>query len=297
MLSRFFDKITRLSVRFKWVTLILTFTVLAAGLYALTQLNQELLPPISFPQTIVVTQWSDSESAEQLLSEITDPLDAALSEIEGVVNVESTTNNSFAVTIVRNEFGLNQDRVVETIETLTDAFALPEGAEIQVFTFDLGDLPVVISSISSSELTLPELKAVIENELRPTLLDIENVSEVAVSGGQELPKDEPAAGVVDDSAEPEPEPTATPNPAAAEKPLSRLNFTLRTALSAYGFDDIENAQDITAEQALAVIGLVILRYRRWSNSVTKICWPSIRKHWLTCPATILKHSILTCSMS
>ncbi len=255
MLSRFFDKITRLSVRFKWVTLILTFTVLAAGLYALTQLNQELLPPISFPQTIVVTQWSDSESAEQLLSEITDPLDAALSEIEGVVNVESTTNNSFAVTIVRNEFGLNQDRVVETIETLTDAFALPEGAEIQVFTFDLGDLPVVISSISSSELTLPELKAVIENELRPTLLDIENVSEVAVSGGQELPKDEPAAGVADDSAEPEPEPTATPNPAAAEKPLSRLNFTLRTALSAYGFDDIENAQDITAEQALAVIGL------------------------------------------
>ncbi|MCO5199477.1 MAG: efflux RND transporter permease subunit [Anaerolineae bacterium] len=255
MLSRFFDKITRLSVRFKWVTLILTFAVLAAGLYALTQLNQELLPPISFPQTIVVTQWSDSESAEQLLSEITDPLDAALSEIEGVVNVESTTNNSFAVTIVRNEFGLNQDRVVETIETLTDAFALPEGAEIQVFTFDLGDLPVVISSISSSELTLPELKAVIENELRPTLLDIENVSEVAVSGGQEMPKDEPAAGVVDDSAEPEPEPTATPNPAAAEKPLSRLNFTLRTALSAYGFDDIENAQDITAEQALAVIGL------------------------------------------
>ena len=52
---------------------------------------------------------------------------------------------------------------------------------------------------------------------------------------------------------------------------------MRTALSAYGFDDIENAQDITAEQALAVIGLVILLYRRWSNSVTKICWPLIRE--------------------
>ncbi|MCK5922790.1 MAG: efflux RND transporter permease subunit, partial [Methylococcales bacterium] len=187
--TRFFDRITRASVTWRWVTIFLTFAVLAAGGYSYTQINQELVPPVEFPQTILVAQWPDSESTEQFLTEITQPLEQAMQAIEGVVNVESTTNKGLVFLIVRNEFGENQARLTEEIEAVAAAIDLPEGVEPEVFNFSLSDLPVVVASVSSAELSLPELKALIESELEPELLAIDMVSKVDIGGGQELPEE------------------------------------------------------------------------------------------------------------
>ena len=189
MLTRFFDRITRASVTWRWLTIILTFAVLAIGGYSYTQINQELVPPVEFPQTILVAQWSDAESTDNFLTDVTIPLELAMQGIEGVVNVESTTNKTLGIFIVRNEFGENQARLTEDIKTAAAETPLPEGVEPEVFNFNLSDLPVVIASVSSAELTLPELKTLIETELEPQLADIEFVSQVNISGGQELPEE------------------------------------------------------------------------------------------------------------
>src|SRR6185503_6010756 len=92
MIAAFFDRITRLSLRFYWVTLALSLIIIVLGVLALGDLNQELLPRIEFPQTVIVVQWPDAESADQFLNEVTIPLEEKLSAVEGVVNVESTTS-------------------------------------------------------------------------------------------------------------------------------------------------------------------------------------------------------------
>ncbi len=189
MLSKFFDQITRLSLRFRWVTIILTAVILGLGIYAATQLNLELLPRVEFPQTIVIAQWGDSESSSEVLNEITIPLEENLSVVEGVVNVESTTNNGFAVIIVRYDFGLEQDRLLAEIETAVAETDLPDTAETNVLNFSLTDLPVVIASVSAADLELSELKQLVESELQPQLAAVNDVSEVTISGGQELPEE------------------------------------------------------------------------------------------------------------
>ena len=68
MLSSFFDTITRLSLRFRWITILLTAVILGLGIYAATTLNLELLPRVEFPQTIVIAQWSEGESSADLLN-------------------------------------------------------------------------------------------------------------------------------------------------------------------------------------------------------------------------------------
>ncbi|MGD8806893.1 MAG: efflux RND transporter permease subunit, partial [Chloroflexota bacterium] len=188
MLTRIFDRITRLSLRFRWAVLILSLLIIAAGIYAASTLNLELLPRIEFPQTVVVVQWQDSESADQFLSEITIPLEGVLSDVEGVVNVESTTSKNFAFIILRNEFGLDPDRILQDIESATAGVTLPNGVESpQILNFSLSDLPVVVASASSAELSLVELKDLVSSELQPRLAGLEDVSEVSISGGQELP--------------------------------------------------------------------------------------------------------------
>jgi multidrug efflux pump subunit AcrB len=222
MMTSFFDLITRLSLRLRWVTIGVTLILLAAGVWATTQLNQELLPRVEFPQTVVVAQWPDSDSAAQFLETITIPLEERLTAVSGVVNVESTTNPGFAFIIVRNDFGMNQAAVFAELETAAQTLPLPDGAEIQVFNFSLSDLPVVVASVSSEELSLPDLKALVESELQPRLEGLPQVSSVAISGGQELPDEEttetaelpPAAP----TAVPEPTPEPTAEPTAAPEP-------------------------------------------------------------------------------
>ncbi len=172
------------------------------------------------------------------------------------MNVESTTNPGFAFLVVRNEFGVSQDVMLERIEGAVNDVTLPSDMDApQILDFSLSDLPVVTVSVSSGELSLDELKALVESELVPELTAIEQVSQVTVSGGQALPEAESEVVEVEEevtevaaatptteptpTAEPTLEPTATPDPA-------RLPDTLIQGAAAAGLT-IEFAQDITPE--------------------------------------------------
>jgi multidrug efflux pump subunit AcrB len=192
MVAALFDRITRLSLRFYWLTIAFTVIVFVAGVWAMTRLNLELLPRIEFPQTVVVVQWPDAGTAEYFLEEITVPLEQQLAAVPGVINVESTTNPGFAFVLVRNNFDMNQEVVLAAIETAVAGLALPETAETQVLNFSLSDLPVVVASVSSGEMTLVELKEAVELELQPRLEALDQVSRVSISGGQEAPEAAPA---------------------------------------------------------------------------------------------------------
>ena len=189
MLTSLFDRITRLSLRLNWVTISLSLVMLVLGGFALGGLNQELVPRVEFPQTIVIAQWGDAASADDFLAEVTIPLEDALRAIDGVVNVESTTNQTFGFLNVRNEFGLDQTRITARIETAVEAAGLPEGVEPQVLSFSLSDLPIVTASISSSVLSLEDLKARVLGEIVPELEAYEEIARVTVGGGQELPEE------------------------------------------------------------------------------------------------------------
>lgn len=262
MLTKFFDHITELSLRFRWITIALTAVIIIAGIIAMTGLNQELVPRVEFPQTVIVAQWPDAETPEQFLDEVTIPLENAFADVDGVVNVESTTSGGFAFIIVRNDFGLDQDRVLKRLDEATASVALPDEAETELLNFSFSDFPVVVASVSSSELTLPELKALIEEEIQPQLATLDEVSEVSVGGGQELPEEVVIAEetaveevaieeeVAEETAsstavEPEPEVEIIEEPEVVEDP-GRLPGIVTTGGEALGVK-IEYAQDVTVE--------------------------------------------------
>lgn len=212
MLEKIFDFITRGSLRFRWITILITIVVLAAGVFAVTQLKQELIPSIEFPQTVVLALNPGTEP-ETMLGEITVPLEDAVGDIEGVVNVESTTSNGVSVLIVRSEFGLDQEAIRAEIQSAVESLDYPEGMETpELLTFSFADLPVASFSVSSDNLSLQELKDLVESEIGPQLEEISGVAAVEVSGGQELPTEvtpEPSP-TEEPTPEPTPEPTATP---------------------------------------------------------------------------------------
>lgn len=187
MLERFFDAVTNASIRFKWLTIAISLILIVVGAGAVGQMKQELIPSIEFPQTILLAFNPDLDSAT-LLEEVTLPIEESLNEIEGVVNVESTTSDGVAFIIARNEFGLDQEALREEISAALATLDYPEGMEIpELLTFSFADLPIATLSVSSQGLSLEELQLLVNEEVIPQLEGVNEVASVQVSGGQELP--------------------------------------------------------------------------------------------------------------
>ena len=119
-----FDSITRLSLRFRWITVVLTVLLMVGGFYSFIDLNQELLPDIEFPQTFVIVR-NDGATSDQVLAMYSVPIEDGAEEVNGVVNIETISNEGFGFAIIRNEFGEDQDQIVEDIRTQLDAIPLP----------------------------------------------------------------------------------------------------------------------------------------------------------------------------
>jgi len=210
MIQALIDRLTRASLRFRWVTIVLAIVALVAGVIAVVQLNQELIPSIEFPTTVVLAFNSGMEP-ENMRDEVTIPIENAVREIDGVVNVESTTSTGVAVVQVQSEFGLDMEAFRAELTDAIEALSYPEGMEApELLSFGMDDLPTVYGSVSSEELALPELKALVESEILPVIGEIPGVAAVQVSGGQELPTEPP----------PTPEPTATPTAEPSPTPTT-----------------------------------------------------------------------------
>lgn len=179
-----FSAVTAFSLRFRFLTLLLAVAVLVAGGYAATQLNQELLPPVEFPQTIVLAQVSGL-SSEEVLSLITERLEAELSTIPEVVNIESTTTGAFgSVLTLLNDFGIDRKALLEDVQEGIDNVWLPRrsiapqaGQDKAAFAASLlGDLtPDVLLYLQSRDSNFlfqlePEVWGLLAPETARTLL-------------------------------------------------------------------------------------------------------------------------------
>ncbi len=148
-MKAFFNLLTRLSLRFRAITLLLVVAVILLGVVGTTQLKQELIPPIELPFTIILGQTSGL-SADQVMKIVTLPLESELDKIPELVNIESTTTGTFGVIIqASNEFGINKARLDRDVQAAIDRMWLPvrriepvEGQTAEAFSMDLlGQLP------------------------------------------------------------------------------------------------------------------------------------------------------------
>jgi len=144
----FFNLLTQIALRFRAITLAIDVLIMSLGVIAVAELKQELLPPIEFPQTIILAQVSGMTS-DQVLNIVTERVEDALLEIPEIVNVESQTSGTFGVVItVSNDFGLDQDALRADIQSVLDnvwlptrSIQAPEGENPDEFASELlGDL-------------------------------------------------------------------------------------------------------------------------------------------------------------
>src|SRR5438445_12508566 len=121
--------VTRLSLKLGSVVVLAVVGLFGAGIFAATQVQQDLLPNISFPAFIVVTPYPGA-SPEVVDQGVTLPVVSALQGVPGVSSVTSTSSAGVSLVIILFKDGADTVSARANIGTRLDGVkgTLPQQA-------------------------------------------------------------------------------------------------------------------------------------------------------------------------
>lgn len=165
------------------VTIFLTLV----GLLGLISMKVELLPNISIPTLVVVTQMARA-GAPEIEEKITTPLEEALNSVSGLKKISSRSEEG--VSLIQLEFAWGTEIELKSMEVKERLYklVLPKEAETPyLWRWNPASQPVFRCDIydNDNRLTLAELKELVEKTIKPRLERIQGIGAVNVLGGEE----------------------------------------------------------------------------------------------------------------
>ncbi len=156
------------------------------GIVCLTKLPVDLLPKVSQPTVVVITQWPNV-APEELETQITRPLEQAVSSASNLYQVSSSSTQGSSVVRVSFNYGSDIGQaaidVLQLVERAKRSF--PTDPTLQspiVFKIDPSQLPILIYGVSGST-DLARLKSQLNNQVAPILQSANGVASVNATGG------------------------------------------------------------------------------------------------------------------
>ncbi|MDX2377490.1 efflux RND transporter permease subunit [Microbacterium sp. LRZ72] len=177
------SKLAVLSLRNRALIALVTIVAAVFGVIALSNLKQELIPSIEFPQLTVVTSYPGA-SPEVVNTDVSTPIESA---IQGIAGLESTTATSTTnASIVSASFSYGTDlataeqKINQAINRIESQ--LPDSADPNVVAASFDDLPVIQLAVTGydDEQTIEDR---LEQLVIPELEDVDGVNAADIVGG------------------------------------------------------------------------------------------------------------------
>ncbi|MBE0480702.1 MAG: efflux RND transporter permease subunit [Dehalococcoidia bacterium] len=189
--------LSKLAIRNRAVTLLLTLLLIGASVWATFQLKMELLPAFDLPMMTVITVYPDA-SPEMVLDEVTVPVEGLISEQwkdRGLRHIYSTSAEQISVIFVDFEYGTGMDKVQASIREGIPGLNLPASVvglplvspQVQenphVLPINLDLMPLAVFSLSGN-VPPDELRHIAETLVVPELESVDGVLLAEIEGGQ-----------------------------------------------------------------------------------------------------------------
>lgn len=169
----------------KFAVWLMTLVITVAGITAGLNMKLETIPDITVPVVTATTIYPGA-TPDQVVSELSEPHEKAVQNLEGVKTVTSSSYQNASSLQIEFEFGTDMKEAEADVSAALQNIPLPTGAqEPKVARISINAFPVAAISLSSDKDSLAQLTEKVETNLVPTLEGIEGVSSVAVTG-QEL---------------------------------------------------------------------------------------------------------------
>lgn len=176
--------ITGTAISKRTVTVLAVFIILIAGVTAYNSLRVELFPEVEFPLVTVTISYPGADP-DAVVRDAAAPIERAVSGMQGLESVQSTTFEGNSIIFATFEFGTDMANAQSEIEAAIGAIPFVSGVEEPtVGRFNPGQLPVIQFSIISDD-GAAEIASVVQSQILPAVSDIDGVLQVQVTGETE----------------------------------------------------------------------------------------------------------------
>ncbi len=179
--------IIRTAIKRPITIFVMMLVILLLGMVSISKMKMALTPDVEFPVAIVMTEYRGAGPAE-VESLVTDKIEGAVSNVENIDSVSSTSSDGLSLVIVKLNYGVDLDKAVNSIRDKISMVqgTLPDDAgSPTIMKVDLNAEAVANIVVSSDAMSSDALKTFAEDTVKDRLERKSGVSSVEITGGNE----------------------------------------------------------------------------------------------------------------
>lgn len=177
--------LTRLAVRNPIAVFMLSIAVMVLAWVCVSRVPIDLFPGLNVPAIQINTNYTGA-NPEEIERTITYPLENAVSRVNGIARLQSTSSAGKSNIQIWFDWGANLDSsLVQVISNVQRAMkTLPPGVDPpSVSQFDVTNFPIVQLSVEAPQLDPRQLYEIAEYTIAPQIKRIHGVADCEISGG------------------------------------------------------------------------------------------------------------------
>jgi HAE1 family hydrophobic/amphiphilic exporter-1 len=165
--------------------LVLVFVIM--GVISLRKMPVEFIPELNYPVLFLSARY-EGVGPEEIEELVTRPLESWVSQVSGVKNIRSTSQQGMSSLQIEFDWDTDLDQAMgdirEKVEVALENEMLPKDMRRPViFKYDPSNMPVSMYAVSGERKEQRELRDICEDDIRPALERLEGVASVLVWAG------------------------------------------------------------------------------------------------------------------
>ena len=176
--------ITELAIKRSTLVVIVFTALTLLGIFCYRMLNYELIPKIDVPIVMVTTTYPGA-SADEVESSVTKKLEDALSALENVKSMSSSSQEGYSSIIMELVANTNTDIALQDAQRKVNAvlYLLPTGAKApSLLKFSTDEIPVLKIGVHA-KMESTKLYQITKDQIKPRFSKINGVAQVTLLGG------------------------------------------------------------------------------------------------------------------
>ena len=174
----------KFSVKKPLTVFVAVIAVLVLGVVSYLRMTPDLLPNMNFPYIMITTTYPGA-SPEKVEAEVTKPMEQAMSTLEHIKEITSTSNENYSLVLLEFEESVNMDTIGVDIQQKLTALASSWDDTVgspYVLKINPSMLPVEVAAVSMDGMDTVELTEFLNDTLMPKLEGITGVARITASG-------------------------------------------------------------------------------------------------------------------
>ncbi len=175
--------ISRIAIKYPWLTVGFWIAVCVAGLLAFSSLKYGLFPDITFP-VIIVNAKAPLVTGIETEKQLTNIIEKALIDVANVDEFNSITYPGQTVVNLLFYPNISLEESEQVVKNKLANLVLPENSSIEIFPYNLNESSAISYAIQSKSKNIYELTDIAQNQIIPTISKLPGVLKVNLLGNK-----------------------------------------------------------------------------------------------------------------